>query len=111
MGNAIDKLLIIKAIMKFDLDILKQHRDELIAIAAKYGVKNLRVFGSVVRGESSEQSDIDFLASLDRGVTLMKMSALRRELEALLGCRVDIISDNGLHERIKDKILSEAVPL
>lgn len=95
----------------YNLDILKQHRDEIIAVAAKYGVKNIRVFGSVVRGESDELSDIDLLVSLDRGVTLMKMSALRRELEGILGCKVDLVSDNGLRERIKDKILSEAVAL
>ncbi|MCX6644804.1 MAG: nucleotidyltransferase family protein [bacterium] len=95
----------------YNLDILKQHREKIIAIAAKYGVKNIRVFGSVVRGESDELSDVDFLVSLDRGVTLMKMSALRREIEAVLGCNVDIISDEGLKESIKEKILSEAVPL
>ena len=92
-------------------DRLKQKRDEIIAMAARYGVRNVRVFGSVARGESDESSDIDLLVTLDRGVTLMKMSALRRELEAILGCKVDVISDNGLRERIKDKVLSEAVPL
>jgi len=93
------------------LDKLKQKRDEIIGLAAKYGVKNIRVFGSVARGESDQLSDIDLLVTLERGVTLMKMSALRRELEALLGCKVDVISDNGLRERIKDRVLSEAVPL
>lgn len=88
-----------------------EHRDEIIAIAAKYGVKNIRVFGSVVSGKADEKSDIDLLVSLTRGVTLVKMSALRRELEDVLGCKVDLISDKGLRERIKDKVLSEAVPL
>ena len=90
---------------------LRQKRDEIIAIAARYGVRNVRLFGSVARGESDESSDIDLLVTLDRGVTLMKVSALRRELEALLGCKVDVISDEGLRERIKDRILAEAVPL
>ncbi len=90
---------------------LRQKRNEIIAIAAKYGVRNIRVFGSVARDESDESSDIDLLVTLDRGVTLMKMSALRRELEALLGCKVDVISDNGLREQIKERILAEAVPL
>ena len=92
-------------------DRLKQKRDEIIAMAARYGVRNVRVFGSVARGESDELSDVDLLVTLDRGVTLMKVSALRRELEALLGCKVDVISDKGLRERIRDRVLTEAVPL
>jgi hypothetical protein len=92
-------------------DRLRQKRDEIIAIAARYGVRNVRLFGSVARGESDESSDIDLLVTLDRGVTLMKVSALRRELEALLGCQVDVISDKGLRERIRDRVLAEAVPL
>jgi len=90
---------------------LRQQHDEIIAIAARYGVRNVRVFGSVARGESDELSDVDLLVTLDRGVTLMKMSAFRRELEALLGCKVDVISDNGLREQMKEGILAEAVPL
>ena len=98
--------------MKMDkVEKIKQHRDEVIALAARYGVKNIRVFGSVVRGESDELSDIDLLVTLERGVTLMKMSALRRELEAILGCKVDVVSDNGLREQIRDKVLTEAVPI
>jgi len=90
---------------------LRQKRDEIIAVAAKYGVRNVRVVGSVARGESDDLSDVDLLVTLDRGVTLMKMSALRRELETLLGCKVDVISDKGLRERIRERVLAEAVLL
>ncbi len=90
---------------------LKKNTSQVLRIAANYGVRNIRVFGSVARGESGDRSDIDLLVTLDRGVTLMKVSALKRELEKLLGCKVDIVSDKGLRKQIRETILTEAVPL
>jgi len=92
-------------------DILKSKRDEILQIASKYGAFNVRIFGSVARGEADSESDIDFLVEFEPGITLFRHSALNRELESLLGVKVDIISDRGLRDRIRDRVLLEAVAL
>lgn len=69
------------------------------------------MFGSVARGEQDEQSDLDLLVDLARGTGLFKWSALIGALEELLGCSVDVVTENGLRERIKPRVLCEAVPL
>jgi hypothetical protein len=94
-----------------NLEIIKQQGEEIIVLAARCGARNIRVLGSVVRGDSNELSAIKLVVTLNRGVTVMKMSALRRELEAIFGCKVDVVSHNGLRERIGDRDLAEAVPL
>ena len=91
--------------------LLKEKRNEILRIAAKYGAKNVRVFGSVARGEASTNSDFDFLVQFEPGVTLLKHAALIRELESLLGGKVDVVSENALKSRIRDRIIKEAVPL
>ena len=92
-------------------DLLKSRRDEILEIAAKHGAHNVRVFGSVARGEADSQSDIDILVEFKRGTTLLGHAALINELEELLGVKVDVVSDRGLRERIRDRVLSEAVAL
>jgi hypothetical protein len=92
-------------------ELLKSRRDEILAIAAKYGVQNVRIFGSVARGEADDKSDLDLLVEPLPGFTLIKSSAMSRELEGLLGRQVDVVSERGLRERIRDRVLKEAVPL
>ncbi len=91
--------------------LLKSRRGEILAIAAKHGARDVRVFGSVARGEDRPDSDVDFLVRLDPGTTLLKHAALVRELEALLGCKVDVVSERALRERIRHRVLEEAVPV
>ena len=91
--------------------LLKAKRDEIIRIAAKHGGRNLRVFGSVARGEADDLSDLDLLVELEPGRSLLDHAALRRELEEILGCRVDVVSDRGIKPRIRDRVLREAIPL
>ena len=93
-------------------DLLQDQRDAILEIADKHGAYNVRVFGSVVRGEATEQSDIDFLIDYDR----QRMSpwfpvGLIRDLEALLNRKVDVVSEKSLHYFLKDSILQEAVAL
>jgi len=91
--------------------LLKSRRDEILASAAKHGALNVRVFGSVARGEADSQSDIDLLVEFQRGTSLLGHAALIQELEDLLGVKVDVVSDRGLRERVRDRVLHEAVAL
>ena len=91
--------------------LLKEKREEILRICAKYGARNVRVFGSVVRGEADEMSDIDLLVELEPGRSLFDLGGLQYELERVLGCRVDVVTERGLKERVRLRVLKEAVPL
>ncbi len=90
-------------------DLLKEKREEILQIAAKYGARNVRVFGSAARGEADEASDIDFLVEMEPGRSLFDLGGLQAELEAFLGCHVDVVTEKGLKPRIRGRVLSEAV--
>jgi uncharacterized protein len=91
--------------------VLIEKREEILRIAARHGARNVRVFGSVVRGEADEASDIDLLVSFDPQISLLQHAALIRELREFLGCPVDVVDDEGLRPRMRDRVLSEATPL
>ena len=86
-------------------------REEILVLAARFGIKNIRIFGSVARREAREGSDIDFLVEFPSGTSLLTHAAFQRELAGLLGCDVDVASERGLKERIRDSVIQEAVPL
>lgn len=90
---------------------LREHREAVLRIAAEVGVLNVRVFGSVLRGEDTEESDIDLLVDAPRGITLFDMARLRRELEAELGVLVDVVTPGGLSYGFRDQVVLEACPL
>ncbi len=92
------------------LEELRVHRDDIMRIAAGHGASNLRVFGSVARGTAGTESDIDFLVDFDGGRTLVDYVGLWRDLEALLGKSVDVVSTGGLTEHDGD-ILHDALLL
>jgi len=92
-------------------DVLKDKREEILQIAARHGASNIRVFGSVARGESDEKSDLDLLVTMEAGRSLLDHASLWLKLQELLGCKVDVVSDKGLRPRIRDRVLKEAVPL
>lgn len=92
-------------------DVLGNSREELLRIADRHGARDIRVFGSLARGEAGPESDVDLLVKLDPGVTLLKHAALVRELEALLGRKVDVVSERGLRPRVREQVLRGAVPL
>lgn len=93
------------------LDELRERREEILRVAAKRGARNVRVFGSVARGQADSESDVDFLVHMEPGRNLFDMGGLLTDLQELLGCRVDVVSDGGIRERIRDRVLREAVPL
>ena len=91
--------------------LLSEKRDEILRIGRKYGARNFRIFGSVVRGESDEKSDLDFLVEMEPGSSLLDLGGLQYELEKLLKCRVDVVTERGLKARIRERVLREAVTL
>ena len=90
---------------------VREKRAEIRRIAARYGAHNLRVFGSVARNEADDASDIDFIVDLEPGRSLLDLGGLQSDLQRLLGCRVDVVTEQGLKARIRDRVLREAVPL
>jgi predicted nucleotidyltransferase len=84
-------------------------REIIVRIAASSGAHNVRVFGSVARGEDVESSDIDFLVTLDPGRTLLDLSRIEERLENLLGRRVDVVTEGALREPIRSTALREAI--
>ncbi len=86
-------------------------RTKILDITRRYGLTNVRVFGSAVRGEIDDKSDLDLLVLPGPGFTLLKQAALTRELEGLVGRPVDVVSERGLRPRIRRRVLDEAVPL
>jgi hypothetical protein len=92
-------------------ELLKEKREDILSTAAKYGAHNVRVFGSLARGEADQQSDIDFLVEMEPGRSLLDLGGLQAELEALFGCPVDVVTEKGLKARIRGRVLAEAVPV
>jgi uncharacterized protein len=90
---------------------LKEKRQEILQIAAEHGALNVRVFGSMARREADEASDIDFLVDMEPRRSLFDLGGLQYDLQALLGCPVDVVTERGLKARIRDRVIKEAVPL
>jgi len=92
-------------------ELLREKRDEILRICAKHGARNVRVFGSVVRGEAGEDSDVDFLVEFEPGRSLLDQAGLVLDLEELLGRKVDVVTERGLYWLLRRRILREARPL
>ncbi len=92
-------------------EIIGEQREQILALAAKYGASNVRVFGSVVHGTADKDSDIDFLVDLEEGRSLFDLGGMLMDLQDLLQRGVDVVTEKGLHWYIRDKILKEAKPL
>jgi len=92
-------------------DLVRSKRREILSIAESHGATRVRLFGSVARGEAGEESDVDFLVDMERGRSLMDRAALMVDLERLLERRVDIATERGLKESLRESILGEAIPL
>jgi uncharacterized protein len=92
-------------------DLLESKREEILRIAAKHGASNVRVFGSVTRGEDGPESDVDLLIDLEPGRSLLDHVALLQDLEDILSRKVDVVNEKALDHYIRDRVLREATPL
>ena len=92
-------------------ELLRSKREEILRLASRHGARNVRVFGSVARGEADERSDVDLLVDLDPGRSLLDLGGLLMDLRDLLRRNVDVVTERGLKARIRSRILREAVPL
>lgn len=93
------------------IKLLKNKRKDILRIASKYGARNVRIFGSLARGEASEDSDIDFLVDMEPGRSLFDLGGLLMDLQKLLAQKVDVVTEKGLRPRIRERVLKEALPL
>ena len=92
-------------------ELLNRHRPLILALAARHGARNVRVAGSVARGDETEGSDVDFLVEMEAGRSLLDRASLLVELEDLLGCKVDVVNERGTRPRIREALRRDAVLL
>ena len=88
--------------------LLKERREEILTAARRRGAKNIRIFGSVARGDARPDSDIDFLIDLEPGRSLFDVGGLAMDLTEMLGRPVDVVTEAGLRERIRARVVQEA---
>ena len=91
--------------------VLQDKREDILWIAASHGARNIQVFGSRARGDARPDSDIDILVKLDPGRSLLDLVAIKQDLEDLLGCPVDVVTETALSPYIREEVLKEAISL
>jgi len=92
-------------------ELRKEKREEILRLAARYGARRIRVFGSLARGDADERSDVDFLVDLEPGRSLFDLGGFLMALQDLLEAPVDVVTEKGLRPRIRQAVLSGAVEL
>ncbi|MBZ5515454.1 MAG: nucleotidyltransferase family protein [Acidobacteriia bacterium] len=90
---------------------LQARREQILAVAARHGAREVRVFGSRAHGEGQPDSDVDLLIKLEEGRTLLDIVAIKLDLEDLLGCKVDVVTERAISRFIRNEMLAEAVAL
>ena len=91
--------------------LVSSKREEILGIARKHGAVSVRLFGSAALGDEVEESDLDSVVELEEGRSLLDLGGLQMEFDRLLGCRVDVVTAKGLRERIRTRVLEEALPV
>ena len=92
-------------------ELLESRRNEILDLADTHGAKNVRIFGSMARGEGGPASDVDLLVDMEEGRNLLDLVGFWQDLEELLGCRVDVITEGGISPYLRERIYAEALPL
>ena len=91
--------------------LVQKHRTEILAIAKRRGIRDVRVFGSMARGDADDDSDIDLLVTLPPETSGWALGGLLADVQELLGRRVDVLTEGGLHPGIRERVRKEALPL
>ena len=91
--------------------LIEAHRAQILALAERHGLRDVRIFGSMARGDADDASDVDLLVSLAPGRTGLALGALLVDVQALLDRRVEVLTEGSLHPEIRDRVLREAQPL
>ncbi len=91
--------------------VLQEYREQILDLARRHGARNVRVFGSLARGEGGDSSDLDLLVTLGEGRSLLDLVGLKQDLEDLVHRPVDVVTERALSPYLRERILSEAVPL
>ena len=91
--------------------VVDEHREEIVAPADRHSASNVRLFGSIARGQGGPESDVDLLVSFEPGRSLLDLIGLKHEIEDLVNRPVDVVTDRALSPYIRDQVLAEAVPL
>ena len=97
--------------MTMTRQILREKREAILEIARRYGASDIRVFGSVARGDATDRSDVDFVVRFESGRSLLDHGGLLMDLQDLLGVKVDVISEGGMRERFRRHVMKETIPL
>jgi predicted nucleotidyltransferase len=92
-------------------DEIRNRRDEINRLASRHGAHDVRIFGSVARGDATDASDLDLVVRFEAGRTLMDHAGLLADLEELLGTKVDVIDADGMQSRFREVVEREALPL
>jgi predicted nucleotidyltransferase len=92
-------------------EVLRQKREAILTLARQYRASEVRIFGSVARGDATDESDLDLIVRFEPGRSLLDHGGLISDLQDLLGVKVDVVSERGMRERFRALVLKEAVPL
>jgi hypothetical protein len=93
------------------LKLIQDKKSDILAIAARHGAANMRLFGSVARGDDSETSDVDLLVSMEKNRSLYDLIGLQQDVQKILNRKVDVLTDKSINSYLQTKILQEAVLL
>ncbi len=91
--------------------LIETHRQQLLALAHRRGVSNVRVFGSMARGDAGDDSDVDLLVTLAPGNSALALGGLRIDVQELLGRPVDVLTESALHPALRDSVLASCIAL
>ena len=90
---------------------IRDNRAQILSLASQHGIRSLKIFGSMARGDANESSDADFLVEMEEGYDLFDLGSCLMELQDLLHCKVDMVTTEALHPRIRENIIKEAQSL
>ena len=92
-------------------EIIQDRKEQILALATKYGASNVRIFGSVANGTADVNSDIDFLVDMEKGRSLFDLGGLLMDLQELFNRKVDVVTEKGLHERIRERVIRQVIKI